>query len=754
MEKSDQSQPHSAELPSLIESGKAKSDKTSHEPRTIKGRVTRITFRNEQSGYTVFQIKMPDTEAPLTVTGYIGRIEPEFEVVAQGTFTKHARFGHQFAARSVSASPPSTQIGMERYLSSGYIKGIGPDLAKRIVEHLGERALDIIKEDPRILTDIPGIGAQKAKALVEAFSDQSILEQILQFLIEHGVSPSFAERIYKRYGDRTIDIVQRNPYRLAHDIRGIGFKTADTIAISGLNMSPDHPDRLRAGLAFTLEKGAEEGHCFLPESELLDKACQLLQVTNRELFFPLLKSAIEDRDLIREPRGYYLPAAWEAEQKIAEFVSSRKKELLSRQNDPLSVEQTIASVQSGMGLTFSPEQKEAVCLASTQRLLVITGGPGCGKTTTIRAISALFQEAGKRLMMAAPTGRAAQRMSQVCDIPAMTIHRLLRYNPGTGDFIHNEQDPLPADAVIVDECSMLDIYLAASLFAAIPNDCTLVLVGDKDQLPSVGPGKVFGDIIDSGAASVIRLTHLYRRSAESTINDIAISINAGITPSIPSPEQHQNADACFISRSDPDEATAMIRDYVSRELPKNHNFDPSEIMVLTPSNKGPLGTIALNQALQYSLNPPKPGVPELQVGGVTFRVGDRVCQRSNNYMIDPQGVFNGDLGIITEIHPQTKSLAVVLWDGRRILYKPTDIPQLGLAYSLTVHRSQGSEIPCVVLALHDSHYMLLERQLLYTAVTRAKRSLIIIGSRRALHLAVSRISSRRRNTAIVEILGG
>lgn len=719
---------------------------------TIKGKVTRVTFRNEQSGYSVFQIKVAESEIPITVTGYIGKIQPEYEVTARGSYATHPRFGRQFAARSLSASMPSTEAGIERYLASGYIKGIGPDLAKRIVEHLGERALDIIKENPRILTDIPGIGARKAEALVAAFSNQSVLQQILQFLVEHGVSPAFAEKIHKRYGDRTIDIVQRNPYRLARDIRGIGFKTADAIATAGLGIPLNHPDRLRAGLSFTLEKSAEEGHCFLPEAELLDKACQLLQVATRDDFIPLLSDAHRERELIREPRGYYLPAAWDAEQKIVQFVSSHKRQATISASDPLAMEQTIAATQASMGLTLSLEQKEAIRLAGTQRLLVITGGPGCGKTTTIRAIATLFQQSGKRLMMAAPTGRAAQRMSQICDTPAMTIHRLLRYNPITGEFIHNEDEPLPADAVIVDECSMLDIYLAASLFAAIPPRCTLILVGDKDQLPSVGPGKVFGDIIDSGAADVVRLTKLYRRSAESTINDIAISINAGITPTIPAPDQHQNADACFISRSNPDEAMAVIRDYVSQELPNRRKIDLADIMVLTPSNKGPLGTIALNEALQYSLNPPRPGVPELRVGTTTFRVGDRVCQRSNNYQIDSQGVFNGDLGMITEIHPATKSLAVVLWDGRRIEYKTADIQQLGLAYALTVHRSQGSEIPCVVLALHDSHYMLLERQLLYTAVTRAKQSLIIVGSRRALHLAVSRISSRRRNTAIIELL--
>ena len=727
---------------------------SSSESSIIKGRVTRITFRNEQSGYTVFQVRADDTATPLTITGYVGRIEPSYEVIARGSYTLHPRFGRQFAARAITATVPASEEGLERYLVSSSIPGIGPDLAKRVVEHLGERALEIIRADPLALTKIPGIGKTKAEAIVTALSNQSPLQKIIQFLVEHGVSAGFAEKIYNRYGDGTIDILQKNPYKLARDVKGIGFQTADRIATAGLGMPLDAPERLKAGLAFALDKAAEEGHCFLTEEELITKAHSLLQLAPSIELAPFLIQSESAGDLVREPHGIYTRAIWTAEQAVITFVGKRRRGFGARAIDSVTVNQTITEVEHDLGLTFSVEQSEAIEAAASERLLVITGGPGCGKTTTIRALATLYRRAGRRLMMAAPTGRAAQRMSQVCDIPATTIHRLLRFNPHSGDFIQNEDEPLLADAVIVDECSMLDVHLAASLFAAIPDQCILILVGDKDQLPSVGPGKVFGDIIESGRAKVIRLTQLYRRSASSTINDIAISINAGINPIVPIPSEASNVDAYFIPKGDPGEAMASVLAYVSQQLPVVHHFDPSEIMVLTPSNKGPLGTIELNQQLQSRLNPAMPGVPELVIGSVTFRLGDRVCQRSNNYQIDPLGVFNGDIGIVSAVDPGAKSLTVTLWDGRKIVYKPTDLAQLGLAYALTVHRSQGSEIPCVVLVLHDSHYMLLERQLVYTAVTRAKKFLIIVGSKRAMQLAVSRVSSRRRNTGVVGGLQG
>lgn len=743
MEKSDETHPR------RTESASSGSDAT-----ILRGRVIRITFRNAENGYTIFQIKSPDADAPVTITGYVGRIELEYEVIARGAYTRHPKFGRQFAARAITATVPATEAGFERYLSSGTVKGIGPDLAKRIVEHLGDRAVEVINHDPSALTNIPGIGKSKARALVAALTGQSTFQKILQFLVEHGVSPSFAEKIYKRYGEATIDVLQRNPYRLARDIRGIGFRTADTIATAGLGLPLNSPDRLRAGLSYALEKGGEEGHCFLTEQEVIERTRLLLQVSDDTDIGSLLRDAEREGDIHREPHGLYLLPLWEAEQSIVSFVNKRRDSGDAPSIDPLSIEQTIVSVQRDLGIAFSEEQAEAVRAAASHRLLVITGGPGCGKTTIIRALTALFQQSGRRLLMAAPTGRAAQRMSQVCDVPATTIHRLLRYNPGTGDFSHNEGEPLLADAVIIDESSMLDVNLAASLFSAIPRRCTLVLVGDKDQLPSVGPGKVFGDIIDSGAAKVIRLNRLYRRSEESTINTIALGINGGLVPEIPSIDDPMKVDAYFISRRDPSEAMEVVAQLVAHRLPHDYSFDPSDIMVLTPSNKGPLGTIAVNARLQDAINPARAGRPELQFGSVTFRVGDRVCQRANNYQIDPIGVFNGDLGIITEVRPDTKSLVVMLWDGRNVVYKPADLGQLGLAYALTVHRSQGSEIPCVVLLLHDSHYMLLERQLIYTAVTRAKQFLIIVGSRRALHLAVSRVSSRRRNTAVVQLLTG
>jgi exodeoxyribonuclease V alpha subunit len=441
-----------------------------------------------------------------------------------------------------------------------------------------------------------------------------------------------------------------------------------------------------------------------------------------------------------------------AEDFVAEFVAARCGETEEPVLAPADTRRFLDAAQGELGITFSAEQIHAVELAARHKFMIITGGPGCGKTTVTRALVSVFKHAGKVISLAAPTGRAAQRMSQVCGMPASTIHRLLRYDPSRGGFLHGINDPLIADVIIVDEASMVDVVLAKDLFSAIPRNATLILVGDKDQLPSVGPGRVFGDLVSLREVKTVALSKLFRRSEESTINAIALMINSGATPDIPEPDGITKADGYFIPRKDASEAAATIEKLVADQIPRKFGIDPREITVLTPSNRGPLGTIALNQLLQQRLNPPGAfdSEQELQHNGVDFRVGDRVCQRVNNYQIDPYGVFNGDSGTVHSVSKSERSLVVEMWDGRLVKYAAGDIGQLSLAYAVTVHRSQGSEIPCVVLAIHESHFTLLERQLMYTAVTRAKKLLIVVGSKKALMLATKRMNSKRRLTLLAE----
>jgi exodeoxyribonuclease V alpha subunit len=719
----------------------------------VRGRVTRITFRNNENGYTVFEIQPPDRQMPVVVTGYCASLAVEYEVLAQGKTVMHPKFGAQFAAKSISATGPSSTDGLIRYLSSGVAKGVGTDLATRIVQQFGSETLTIIHQHPERLRDVPGVGEKKAKSLVDSFTDQSAMHQVVQFLIEHQISPSFAHKIYSRYGDGTVAVLQKNPYRLAQDIKGIGFRTADTIATQGLHIPLSSPDRLRAGVVFALESASEEGHCFLPRDSLETKARELLQLGNEIDLTTPIQEALEAGLLSEAPQGVYTTALLQAERDVAAFVQGRADKQAREFIAAPVVNESIAQAQQELRIEFSAQQIEAVQRAACCRMLIITGGPGCGKTTIIRALKTLFVRANLKLLMAAPTGRAAQRMSQVCEHSACTIHRLLHFNPVSGQFDHGSQTPLVADAIIIDESSMIDIRLAQALFSAIPASCSLILVGDKDQLPSVGPGKVFGDLIESCAIPTISLTQLYRRSNESTINTIAHEVNTGIFPHIAAPDGVTKVDAYFVAKSDPTDALTTVQRLVADQLPRQFGFAQSDIMVLTPTNKGPLGTVALNTALQETLNPQRQGRGvELKVGEVVFKVGDRVCQRSNNYTIDPQGVYNGDLGVVSAIIPESKSLEVTLWDGRLIRYPSGDLGQLGLAYAMTVHRAQGSEIPCVVLALHDSHYMLLERQLLYTAVTRAKRFLVIVGSRRALATAVRQTGSKTRHSFLRQMI--
>lgn len=721
------------------------------ESQLLTGVVRRVTFRNPQNGYTVLQLAASEEKDPITVVGIAPDVRSGSYVTVQGGFQEHSKFGRQFAATSILESPPPSAEGLEKYLSGGAFKGIGIKTARRIVDELGSDAAAVINQDPMRLARIPGVGLKKAEMITERFKSQEEMEAINRFLVQHRVSPALARKIYERFKGDSLSMLSRDPYVLAREMRGVGFATADGIAMN-LGIAPDAPERLRAGLIFTLEKASDEGHCYLPAESLMPRARTLLGVGDEVDLEPHLRELLSQRLLTEWNNGFAIRKISQAEELVADFLKSRIYSEESHKISIESVDRILKDTERELGITFSFEQRDAVRCAAQYPLLAITGGPGCGKTTIIRALTHVFRGSGKELLLAAPTGRAAQRMSQVCGHPACTIHRLLRFDPIKGTFLHGPGDPIRADALIIDETSMVDVLLAKALFAAIPKTTTVILVGDKDQLPSVGPGRVFAEVLSIPEIKTISLSTLFRREEASTINSLAHSINSGIVPDIPEPDGVTKADAYFIVRNDPSEAATTIEKLVGDQIPRKFGIPTEDIVVLTPSNRGPLGTLALNEKLQARINP-KEGLDlqqQLTMDQTQFRVGDRVCQRVNNYNIDPSGVFNGDVGVVYAIDTARRSMLVDLWDGRLIRYDAEDLYQLSLAYAVTVHRSQGSEIPCVVLALDDAHYTLLERQLVYTAVTRAKKLLIIVGSRKALTMGCKRAFHSKRLTTIGE----
>ena len=727
----------------------------SSELEVIRGEVERVRFKKPDTDFVIFELKPNSATASTVVVGSGADVAPGLEVVLTGEFVTHPRFGKQFKAKNIAVVPPSSTDGITKYLASGVIPGIGPTLARRVAEHFGGETLNILERTPSRIQEVSGIGANKAHAIATYLEENKSLHEITRFLTEHHIAPGLANRIYKRYGNRSIERLKENPYLLARDVVGVGFRTADSVALR-LGIELESPERHRAGLLYSLERARDDGHCFLPR-EALFSSCENLLETTPSLFDheQRLRELDEEKLIVIKDENVYLSTLASAEEYVARFaverLAPRKKMLL----EELEMERTIRRVEKDLSITFSNEQRKAVHAALSYRLLLLTGGPGCGKTTVTRAIVEALTAAGCNIALTAPTGRAAQRMSQVCNLPAKTIHRLLRFDPFTRRFIHGEsfpveQDEKPIDAVIVDESSMIDLPLAQSLFSAIPKDATIILVGDKDQLPSVGPGRVFGELLSVTEIPTITLSQLYRREESSHINDIAYQINAGLDPQIPEPDGSTKSDAYFLERPDPEDAAATIERLFIDQIPKKFGIAAGDITVLTPSNRGPLGTIQLNERLQRAVLGQHDRAFTLTNAEVPFYDGDRVCQRKNNYQIDEFGVFNGDTGTIVEIDDTGKELTVELWDGRLIHYAEHDIQQLTLAYALTVHRSQGSEIPCVILALHESHYTLLERQLIYTAVTRAKQLLIVVGSRKSLSLASRRAQSKKRFSSLKE----
>jgi exodeoxyribonuclease V alpha subunit len=713
---------------------------------TLDGTLERFVFQNAESGYTVARFETGAHQF-VTVVGELVGVQEGLPLRLRGQWVDDKKFGRQFRVATYHLRSPETLVGIERFLGSGIIPGIGAELARRMVEHFGLDTLDVIDRAPQRLVEVAGIGSGRAGKIAAAFAEQREVQDVMVFLRGHGVSAAFAARIVKRYGKDAITVVRQNPYRLAHEIWGIGFRTADAIA-EKLGIARDAPERLEAGLLHALETSTEDGHLHLPDDELIAAAADLLGVA-RDGLLPRLGGLEQRGHVIREVLGdrgpcAMLPWAYEAEVSAATALASLVR--TPARGLGLDLHAAIHAFEAVTSVTLASQQRRAVEAALVDKCTVITGGPGVGKTTIVKAIVHLAKLVHRKVALAAPTGRAAKRLGEATVMEAVTIHRLLEYQPQAGGFQRHKDNQLEADLVVIDEASMVDAQLFSALLAAIRPGAQLVLVGDIDQLPSVGAGAVLADVIASDAATVIRLTEIFRQAQASKIVVSAHAINHGELPDLHSPPgPGGTTDFYFIQRDDPEAARATIVELVAERIPSRFGFEPTEVQVLAPMHRGELGTTSLNRALQDRLNPAAGG-SELTRGERTFRRGDKVMQLRNDY---DKLVFNGDIGAIAAVDASNNSLGVE-FDGRLASYERAELDQLTHAYAVSIHKSQGSEYAAVVIPLVTQHYMMLQRSLLYTAVTRGKKLVVIVGSRRAVALAVGNADARKRYTWLAE----
>jgi exodeoxyribonuclease V alpha subunit len=713
-------------------------DLTSQPLDTLEGTVERLTFADPETHYAVVRLKVRGRRQPATVVGPLAAVKEGEQLHLKGRYEVHPKWGEQFRVVWWYAVLPATVAGIEKYLASGLIKGIGPQLAQRLVAHFGPETLTVIDDHPERLAEVSGIGPKKMGQIRRDWQTHKAARQVLVALQGLGVGLNMATKIYQQYGDQAVEVVTTNPYQLALDIHGLGFLTADRLA-GRLNLDPRTPARLAAGLLHILDTMAGEGHVYVPEEQLLNQTEELLQVPRAPLLGALEALAREGRVMLPElpaGRGVYKRPAWVAETGVAQSLGR----LLTAAGSPppLHLEDLIARVQQPRGLTLSPEQSAAVAAALNDKVLIITGGPGTGKTTIVSCILDLYQGLGARVLLMAPTGRAAKRLSETTGMAATTIHRGLEFSPQTGGFRRTPADPLKAEVVVVDETSMVDIYLMYHLLRAMPVAARLILVGDAHQLPAVGPGNILKDLIDSGVVKVARLTQIYRQAKESLIVVNAHRINQGAYPVLP--RKFGKVDFVFLELDDPEIIKAKLLDLVAEELPRRYRLDPlRDLQVITPMHRGPVGIQTLNHELQQRLHPHRERGPW---GGRVYRRGDKVMQLRNNYYKE---VFNGDIGLVCGFLSATGRLQVD-FDGRVISYDAGEREELTLAYAVTVHKAQGSEFPGVLLVLTTHHYMMLQRNLLYTALTRGRRLVVVLGSKRALGMAIRNDRPVRRYT--------
>ena len=699
----------------------------------IEGTVESVIYQNQENGYTVLRLDGGEGQT-LTVVGCMPGVAPGEGIAVEGTWTRHASYGEQFKAEAVERRTPAGTKAIFDYLSSGAVKGIGAATARRMVEEFGEETLTVLEEHPERLTQIRGITRKKALAMGENFRLQMGMRRLLAFLGEHEVPLQLAMPLYRKYGDRALEIIRGNPYLLVDGELGVEFSTADKLALS-MGMEGDDPQRIEAGLLFELAHNLDNGHAFLPRRKLLPATAQLIELEGEtEALEDALEALLERGEVIQETvaneEAVYLHDLYEAEQYVAFRLSEMAR---GEQVPPAGLDGLIDRIQAEQGIVYAPQQRQAVELAAASQVMLLTGGPGTGKTTSLRGVLALFEQLGLETALAAPTGRAAKRLGELCGMEAATIHRLLetQYDPRSGRlvFARDEDDPLRADAVIVDETSMVDILLMRGLLSALRPECRLILVGDPDQLPSVGPGNLFSDLIRSGVVPMVRLTEIFRQAAESAIVRNAHGVNRGELPDL----RDNKHDFFFLRRKDPARAAETIVELVQTRLPQNMGIPPEQIQVLSPTRKRVTGTAALNRAIQEAVNPPAPDRPERRFGEYVFRQGDRVMQVRNNYdviwkdgLTTGMGVFNGDIGRIVEVDNRSE-LITVDFEGRLVEYTPDMLGELEPAYAITVHKAQGSEYRAVILSVSDGAPVLLTRGVLYTAITRARELLILVG---------------------------
>ncbi len=714
--------------------------------------VERITYQNPENGYSVLKVHAKGYDDLVTVVGNLLDAAVGSVLLAEGNWKVDSRYGQQFMAEKWEETLPATVYGMEKYLGSGLIRGVGPGYARRIVQKFGEDTFRIIEEDIQALTAIPGIGSKRIRTIAESWERQKEVKNIMLFLQQHDVSTAFAARIYKQYGNDSIRKMRENPFQMADDIWGIGFRTADRIAVK-LGFGKEAYVRLRSGIMYTLSELADEGHVYAETEQLIEKASALLEAEDCSIVMTM-DQMLKNRDLILEGEAVYLPPFYYAELGVANKLTRlagqpagdrlwTRLEKARRETGNAKLSVDIGRIEQSVKMKYDEIQADAIRRAAMAKVMVLTGGPGTGKTTTTQGIIAAYRAYGLRILLAAPTGRAAKRMTEATGLEAKTIHRLLECKPPEG-YGKNEENPLEGDVLIVDECSMIDIVLMNSLLKAIPESMRLILVGDTDQLPSVGAGNVLRDVIDSGRFPVIRLTRIFRQAQESRIIMSAHRINEGKMPDL---SNGRDTDFFFLEEEEAEAAAARIVDLVKNKLPRYYKTDPSMIQVLTPMQRGAAGAANLNLILQEALNPAGEG---LRRSGYIFRPGDKVMQIKNNY---DKEVFNGDIGTIESVDMQERRLRVN-FDGRRTEYDATELDELVHAYATTIHKAQGSEYPIVVMPVLMNHFVMLQRNLIYTGITRAKKILVMVGTRKALSYAIRNVTVTRRNTLLKERLSG